>query len=225
MAQVSFKSGLLENLHRLEHNEGCIYITTDTHSMFVDLGNKRFRIGDFENYKSLKELADDQKNWYKGSLALVEPEEGANVPPILAYYNGTAWVNINDTTGLKTALEGQIKTVADNLAIEKSERESLATLVANNQTAIGSNQSAISEHTTKIKNIEDTIGTRPDGYQSTIWAAISNLIGGDGASGDSLASLNQAIINEKDRAVAAENTLNTKIDTAVTEAAKTYATK
>jgi hypothetical protein len=104
MTQVSFKSGLLDNLYNIGLNEGCIYITTDTHSMFVDLDGKRFRIGDFEKYKSLKDLADDQKNWYQGSLALIEAADtdknNANQVPILAYYNGSAWININDTKNL-----------------------------------------------------------------------------------------------------------------------------
>lgn len=187
MAQVKFKYGLFDNLNKktadgsalnVPISDGTIYVTTDTHSMFIDLGNERFRIGDFERYKDLKDLVTNEKNWYEGSLALIETTDtdknNANQTPILAYYNGSAWININDTTTLQATLQGNIDKVAGDLT-----------------TLTGT----VSGNSASIAAIKTDIGTRPDGIATTItiWQAISNLIGGDGEGDLSLASLQAAI--------------------------------
>lgn len=232
MSQVQFKYGSFSNLKSTSTtglNEGCIYVTTDTHSMFMDLKDssgtlRRFRIGDFETYENLQDLAKDSANWYEGSLALItnsNNSNGANTIPILAYYNGESWSNINDTSALQTALEDKIKTVSDNL-------NTLTDTVESHTAAITSIGTQIEDINTEIENINTKIGTKPESITGqTIWSAIENLVGGTG--GDlSLASLKIAIENnttaistEKSRAEAAENALSERVGNIETN----YATK
>lgn len=195
MAQVQFKYGTASKLRErdavsqeltVEVSSGNIYITTDTHSMYVDLPTgknednsdkiERFRIGDFERYKDLKSLVADSKNWYIGSLALIESTDddknGASQTPILAYYDGLTWTNINDTTTLKTTLQGNIDKVA----------EDLSTL-----------NGTVDDNTAAITAIQREIGERPQGMSTTIWSAISGLMGDGTEGGLSLTSLKAAI--------------------------------
>ena len=97
MSQVKFKYGTFEKLNSINLDAGSIYVTIDSHSMFMDLPStekdengeyiiKRHRIGDFETYENLSALVADSKNWCKGSLALItnpENANGANIVPIL----------------------------------------------------------------------------------------------------------------------------------------------
>lgn len=249
MAQVKFKYGLFKDLNartqdksdwKVPISEGSIYVTTDTHSMFMDLKDstgtlKRFRIGDFETYENLQELAKDSNNWYEGSLALIENannDNDANQVPILAYYNGSAWININDTTALQTTLQGNIDKVAGDLT-------TLSGTVKNNSEAINENAEA-------IKTINTTIGDKNNPVDGSIWKAIADLRGG--TNGDSLSSLRAsiesinttigtkpdnitqttlwgAIKGEIDRASGAEDSLDNRITQTNTNLTNNYATK
>jgi hypothetical protein len=76
---------------------GCIYITTDEKSMYVDLPvtetveidgvtsqvteTKRIRVGDFLEYATLEDVNKDKKNWSTQTLVYIK--EGN----ILAKYN------------------------------------------------------------------------------------------------------------------------------------------
>ena len=108
MAQLNFKYGLSAGLATTPLNEGSILVTTDTHSMFIDLEGKRFRLSDFEIYETVDALLADQKSWYDGCLALIKSNNtnGVTNAPTLAYYDKTSgkWININDTSALSTAI-------------------------------------------------------------------------------------------------------------------------
>ena len=130
--KFNLKYGESDYLKNVELSAGTISVTTDTHSMYIDLPVKdngtgttevkRFRVSDFEKYADLKALADDSKNWYIGSLALIEnitdvdgEENQPSQAPILAYYNGNSWININDTADLKKGIEDLQKEIEDIL--------------------------------------------------------------------------------------------------------------
>lgn len=167
-------SDKLRDINQVAIANGTVYVTTDEHSMYVDLNGQRLRMGDVLVYANVKELADDVKSWYKNSLAYIADTNR------LAYFNGSSWTEINDTTSLSTA----IKDLRDNLT-------DLTTRVGNNETA--------------ITNINTEIGTKSEGNKATsIWDAIESL---SGSSNESLGSLAEAIAKEvKDRedAIAAE---------------------
>ena len=202
---LNFKYGLSTNLKGLEKNNGTIYVTTDERSMYVDLNGERFRLGDVLMYDTLKDLAADYKGWYKNSLAFVAEKN------LLAYYNGTEWVNINDTSELTTTLNNRIaaeeaKRAADDTALggridaEKARAEDVE---ADLNTAIQGNA-------TEITNIKTVIGTKSDTNQATsIWDAIESLSGNSATSLGSLeAKINQEIADRG----AGDTALNGRID-------------
>ena len=232
MAQVKFKYGSFNNLNQktadgsalyVPISDGTIYVTTDTHSMFIDLGNERFRIGDFEKYEKLEDLVEDAKNWYKGSLALIENPitsnedwTDPNQTPILAYYNGSAWININDTGTLETTLRGLITGLDEKIGTNTANISKNATAITANTAAISANTGNISKNATDITNIKQEIGTKKDSNNlKTIWEAIEEIAGG---SGDSLATLKAAIEQEARDRAAADTALNTAIGEKLTEA-------
>ena len=222
MANVIFKYGKFTDLKDLVANppvEGTISVTTDTHSMFVDLGGERFRLSDFETYENLKDLVDNQKNWVAGSLAIIKETSnanGANNVPILAYYDGNKWTNINDTGALETTLRGLIAELDGKISANTTNISSNAAAIAANTANISKNATDIGTNATNITNIKQEIGTKKDSTNTkTIWEAIEEIAGG---SGDSLATLKAAIEQEaKDRA-AADTALSTTIGEKLTEA-------
>lgn len=216
---INFKFGKLASLNSVDLNPGTIYVTTDTHSMYVDLpgtdGNHRFRLSDFERYTSLQELVKNQHNWYVGSLALIETTdkdaEGNPISsvPILAYYTGKEWLNINDTSALQQAiseLTGNFEEASESFA---------AAIEAINEKLDGVDDViGIKPETTEktlwesIVDIQGEIGERPD-PTTTIWEAIAGLTGGEEGS---IASLNQRISEIVEQFEEASDSLSTAIE-------------
>ena len=54
-ANLAFKRGLLANMPQ-SIADGTIYVTTDEHAMYVDVGNNRIRLGDFIPVATLQDL-------------------------------------------------------------------------------------------------------------------------------------------------------------------------
>lgn len=216
---ISFKYGKFENLKNLGLNPGQISVTTDTHSMFVDLPvsiengtleTQRFRLSDFERYENLQALVENKKNWIAGSLALIENSDnknGANTIPILAYYDGNSWVNINDTGALQQALESQIKANADAI----KDLQDKDTII---NAALDALEDRIETNEGDIKTIQDEIGTKPAG-SSTIWNAISNIVGDSSQSLGALESkideVKKGLQSETGERTAADNALSNRI--------------
>ena len=184
MANLNFKYGQVDNLPR-QLSAGCVYVTTDERSMYVDLpieGNtKRIRLGDFLEYNTLEELNADKKNWSTSTLVYIKTGN------ILAKYNEIRgsdgnivtdesgnptyeWKRINDSdtlvsnianlTSRITTAETAINTNANNIAAEATtaraaEKKLTDDLVAANS-AITTNAGNIAKNTAAIaKEIED----------------------------------------------------------------------
>lgn len=125
---LNFKYGDSANLtkEKIPINPGTIYITTDEKRMYVDLGEERYRIGDFETYTTFAALKADSKNWTSDTLVYIKENN------TLAKYDKetNTWIQINDTSTLQAALEAQINTL----------------------------ENTVTEHTSKISNIEAALG-------------------------------------------------------------------
>ena len=92
MATVAFKKGLLAALPST-YTEGTFYVTTDERAIYLDVdGSTRIRIGDFQEFATLKAL---QANTNPSTTALYYITD-LNV---LAKWNGTSYVQINLDTG------------------------------------------------------------------------------------------------------------------------------
>lgn len=57
MANLFFKRGLKANLATAAVQDGAIYVTTDEHAMYVDVGETRIRLGDFREYPTWAKIA------------------------------------------------------------------------------------------------------------------------------------------------------------------------
>lgn len=201
MADLNFKYGVSANLKTTDITNGTIYVTTDERSMYVDLNNQRFRLGDVLFYENLQDLADDKKSWYINSLAYIKDKK------ILAYYDGSAWININDPAELIAG----ISTLENNLSAE----------ISNRTAAITGLQTSLNEEVTRAKqaeeananniaNIQTEIGEKSANNNATsIWAAIENL---SGSSSTSLEALEKRITDEEAARIAADNGFDTRIN-------------
>lgn len=132
---LNFKYGESANItkEKTPVNPGTIYITTDEKRMYVDLGEERYRIGDFETYDTFAALKADSKNWTSDTLVYVKENN------TLAKYDKekNQWIQINDTSELKNSLEKEISTVANDLS---------------------SLNSTVGGHTSEISDIKSQLG-------------------------------------------------------------------
>lgn len=173
--KFNLKYGESNYLKNVELSAGTISVTTDTHSMYIDLPVKdngtgttevkRFRVSDFEKYADLKALADDSKNWYVGSLALIEnvtdvdgEENQPSQAPILAYYNGNSWININDTADLKKGIED----------LQKEIEDILGTGIDGDPTSIAGLNKKIEDETDRAKAAESALSGRIDDINTNL---------------------------------------------------------
>lgn len=99
MAMLKFNKGLLEGLKTKAISEGNVYITTDERAMYVDIDNStRIRIGQIvektsSEWENLPQPYDVHTYYYITDInALVR-------------WNGTKWVQINGTAGIKADVE------------------------------------------------------------------------------------------------------------------------
>ena len=220
---LNFKFGEVSKLPSQISN-GTIYVTTDERALHVDLDGSRIRLGNVVFYDTLKEMTEDEKNWYKNTLAYVA---NGNV---LACWNGTSWVQVNDVKTIET----NITELQTNLATETATRQEA--IAALNQTISAETDRATTKEAAleeRIKANEDNIGTKSANNTATsIWAAIETL---SGDSTTSLDSLEDKINKEIEDRIAADNALNglitenkeeidaiTNSDTGILVTAKSY---
>lgn len=85
--KLRFLSGLQANLPTSITN-GTVYVTTDEHAMYVDLGGERIRLGDFVVVDKVSSLPTTPTP-HQAALYYAVAEN------ILCRYNGTSWVQIN----------------------------------------------------------------------------------------------------------------------------------
>lgn len=85
--KLRFLSGVQANLPSAITN-GTVYVTTDEHAMYVDLGGERIRLGDFIVVANVSSLPTTPTP-HQSALYYAVAEN------ILCRYNGTSWVQIN----------------------------------------------------------------------------------------------------------------------------------
>ena len=117
MAMLKFNKGLLEGLKTKAISEGNVYITTDERAMYVDIDNStRIRIGQIvektsSEWENLPQPYDAHTYYYITDInALVR-------------WNGTKWVQINGTAGIKADIE----TLKSDVATAKTNITNLQT--------------------------------------------------------------------------------------------------
>lgn len=165
---LSFKYGEFKNLPTNISN-GTIYVTTDDKTMYVDLNNKRIRLGDVSIHKTLTELAGDKASWYAGALAYIA--EGNH----LAYFDGAEWININDP-GVQAKIEAAIaQEVKDRDAAIKVETDRAITA----ENALSEKITGVEEALEGITGGAGSLKTLEDNLKKYTDDAKAELIGGD----------------------------------------------
>ena len=182
MANLNFKYGQVNNLPR-QLSAGCVYVTTDERSMYVDLpigGNtQRIRLGDFLEYNTLEELNADKKNWSTSTLVYIKTGN------ILAKYNeirGSDGNIVTDESGNPTYEWKRINdsdTLVSNIA-------NLTSRITTAETAINTNANNIAAEATTARAAEKKLTDDLATEAATARAAEKKLT-------DDLAAANSAI--------------------------------
>lgn len=208
---LNFKYGESANFtkEKIPVNPGTIYITTDEKRMYVDLGEERYRIGDFETYDSFEALKADSKNWTSSTLAYIK--EGNT----LAKYDKTTneWIQINDTSMLKKSLEGEISAVEEKVTELQSTVGGHAKEISDikDKLGLGDSTSGESTLTARVQAVEKDIETLQS-EQSTQNEAISAAKGqadkgvADAAEAKKAADTNRTSISDLTTTVANNKT-------------------
>lgn len=84
---LNFRYGSVNSLSNVAPSPGCVYVTTDEKSMYVDLPiskeviidgqpniineTQRIRLGDFLEYENLEAVNADKKNWSTQTLVYI----------------------------------------------------------------------------------------------------------------------------------------------------------
>ena len=177
---LNFKKGLAAGLETAAKKAGTIYVTTDERAMYVDISDSvRIRLGDFIVASSLEALSTEAYRPYSTTALYYIEKENA-----LARYDGSKWVQINDTAALQNAITtlnqnvGSLQDAVYGSVGEDNVRAGgLVDKVSALETAVGEddaeNPTGLYED---IKNLQDQI---------------DELAGGD--TGDSLSSLSGRI--------------------------------
>ena len=231
MSMVSFKRG--SNLNNLAIADGQFIVNTEERSIYVDVGDKRLRIGDFVSVATVNDL----------------PAAGANTTALyyvedincLAKWDGAAWVQINRDTGVKEVKvegEGNAITAAAYdatsrvLTLTKGETFATPTVVdtkiANKVGDLGDSATVKAYVDAKTAGIASEgaltqLGTRVDAAESDI-GGLQAAIGADGSVTKAIADAKKAGTDAADAAATAQATAESKTTMAEVEA-KDYATK
>lgn len=231
MSMVSFKRG--SNLNNLAIADGQFIVNTEERSIYVDVGDKRLRIGDFVSVATVSDL----------------PAAGANTTALyyvedincLAKWDGAAWVQINRDTGVKEVKvegEGNAVTAAAYdatsrvLTLTKGETFATPTVVdtkiANKVGDLGDSATVKAYVDAKTSGIasEDALtelGNRVTSAEADI-DGLQDAIGADGSVTKAIADAKKAGTDAQAAAEAAQASADEKTTMAAVEA-KGYATK
>lgn len=164
-ANIAFKRGLLANMPSTK-NDGTIYITTDEHAMYVDVGNSRIRLGDFIPVETINDLpvaghAYETAVYYvkQGNILARwdadEAHDGANARWI--QINKAGVVGVTTATGSTGNAISEISTVvaADGTLQLQVTKVNLATAasVSGIDARLTAAESTISGHTSAINTL------------------------------------------------------------------------
>lgn len=231
MSMVSFKRG--SNLNNLAIADGQFILNTDERSIYVDVGDKRLRIGDFVSVDNIAAL----------------PAAGANTTALyyvedincLAKWDGSTWIQINRDTGVKEVkVEGEgnaitaaaYDTTTRILTLTKGETFAtpavVDTKISNKVGDLGDSATVKEYVDAKTKDIASgddltALGARVDAVESDI-GDLQTAIGEGGSVTLAIADAKKAGTDAQAAAETAQNTANSKTTMAEVEA-KDYATK
>lgn len=114
MANVLFKRGTQANLATAQHIDGCFYLTTDTHRLYVGEGGAIVPVN--QGVITVTEVA----TLPSGSSIEVGHFYYATKENVLCVYNGSKWVQINPDTNTTVKDVAYTVTVADGIATIKT---------------------------------------------------------------------------------------------------------
>lgn len=159
---LNFKMGKVANLAAQSIAPGTIYVTTDERSMYVDLDDKRIRLGDFNVYNTIEEL-QGETHFSETSLYYVKGT-GILYACISATTDHAQLKPINDVNDLRSAV-GDLTSVVENKLDAGTYNEDKEAL----NTRLGGIDDA-------IKGLEEMLGGEDSGESdNTIFQRVAKL--------------------------------------------------
>jgi hypothetical protein len=146
-------------------------------------------------------MTEDEKNWYKNTLAYVA---NGNV---LACWNGTSWVQVNDVKTIEANITKLQKDLATEVTTRGEEAAALNKAINDEKDRATIKEAALE---VRIKANEDNIGKKTSSNTLTLWETVETLAGD---SLESLEGLDGRIDKEIEDRIAADNALNGLITT------------
>lgn len=200
MADLMFRKGLLANLPAT-YTEGAISITTDVPGMYIDLADKRIRIGDFVSVANLDAMVENAEKYGYSTNTLFYAEAENVLCKIVEGENGPQFQQINSTEEIETAIEsinGSLTTIGQ----EMDAVEGRLDVLEGDENTAGSVKAAVKAEADRAKGVEESLQDQID------------AITGSGEEGDAntIAGLNKKI-NDLDTAYkAADSAITGRLD-------------
>lgn len=202
MAELMFRKGLLAALPAA-YTEGAISITTDVPGMYLDLADKRIRIGDFVSVAGLDSLVENAEKYGYSTNTLFYAEKENVLCKIVEKDGNKVFQQINSTEELEQAINTRLTALEGNV-----------TTLMGDENVAGSVKAAVKAEADRAKGVESDLQDQID------------AITGTGAEGDAttIAGLNAKIAEvegnlqkEVTRSTKADSTHDSKITAAESE--------
>ena len=164
MAELMFRKGLLAALPAA-YTEGAISITTDVPGMYLDLADKRIRIGDFVAVAELASLVENAEKYGYSTNTLFYAEKENVLCKIVEKDGSKVFQQINSTDELEQAINTRLTAVEGSI-----------TTLNGGADVVGSVAAAVKAEETRAMGVEANLqsqidaitGTGEDGDATTI---------------------------------------------------------
>lgn len=165
MAMLNFKKGEYKSLPAWSAaTEGTVYVTVDEQAMYVDLADKRIRLGQIVTYDT-KQAFVEYVNQTPPPYSTEAFYYIADETNALLRWNGTKWIQINSTTAVSTAVAAAQKDATQAIADAKDANDNANTRVltsdfesfkTTNTAAIADAKKAGTDAATAAENAQST---------------------------------------------------------------------
>lgn len=155
MAELMFRKGLLAALPAA-YTEGAISITTDVPGMYLDLADKRIRIGDFVSVAGLDSLVENAEKYGYSTNTLFYAEKENVLCKIVEKDGNKVFQQINSTEELEQSINTRLTTLEGNV-----------TTLMGDENVAGSVKAAVKAEADRAKGVESDLQDQIDAITGT----------------------------------------------------------
>ena len=196
MAELMFRKGLLAALPAA-YTEGAISITTDVPGMYLDLADKRIRIGDFVAVAELASLVENAEKYGYSTNTLFYAEKENVLCKIVEKDGNKVFQQINSTDELEQAINTRLTAVEGSI-----------TTLNGGADVAGSVAAAVKAEKDRAEGIEANLQSQIDAITGTGEDGDATTIAGLNAK---IAEVSTNLQSEITRSTGADSTHDTKI--------------